>query len=38
MRERRGAYRVSKGNVRERCYLEEVGVDGNLILKRILKK
>jgi hypothetical protein len=36
--DRIGTYRVLKGNLRERHYLEEVGVGGNLILKRILKK
>jgi hypothetical protein len=27
-----------KGHLRDRHYLEEVGVDGSLILKRVLKK
>ena len=32
MRERRGAYSVLSGNLRERDHFEDVGLDGRLIL------
>jgi len=32
MRERRGAYRVLWGNLRERENLEDLGVDGRIVL------
>jgi hypothetical protein len=35
---RTGAYRVSVDDLMERNHLEELGVDGTLILKRIFKK
>jgi hypothetical protein len=38
MGERRGIYRVLVGNLRERDHLEDLGVDGMIILKLILKK
>ena len=36
--ERRGAYRVPVGNLRERDHLEKLGVDGRIILEWMLKK
>jgi hypothetical protein len=36
--ERRGAYRVWWGNLRERNHLAGPGVDGRIILKWIFKK
>jgi len=33
-----GAYRIWYGNLRERAYLEDPGVDGSIILKWIFKK
>jgi hypothetical protein len=36
--DRRGAYRVLVGKPEERDYLEDIGVDGTIILKRIFKK
>jgi hypothetical protein len=36
--EKRGAYRISLGNLRARDHLEDLGVDGRIILKWILKK
>ena len=36
--ERRSAYRVLVGNLREKEHLEDVGIDGKIILKWILKK
>jgi hypothetical protein len=38
MGERRGAYRVWWGNLRERDHLEGLGVDGRVMLKWPLKK
>jgi len=41
LRERRGEERSIqglKGHLRDRHYLEEVGVDSNLIFRRVLKK
>jgi hypothetical protein len=38
MRDMRGAYRVWWGNIRERDHLEDLRVDGRLILKWIFKK
>ena len=38
MEERKGLYRVLVGNMRERDHLEDLGVDGSIILKWILKK
>ena len=37
MEERKGSYSVSVGNMRERDHLEDLGVDGRIILKWILK-
>jgi hypothetical protein len=36
--ERRSAYRVSVGYLKERDHLEELDVDGRIILEWILKK
>jgi hypothetical protein len=38
MRERSGAYRDLAGNLREGDHLEDTGMNGNIILKRIFKK
>jgi len=38
VRDRRGAYRVLVGHLMERDFMEDLGVDGMLILKWILKK
>jgi hypothetical protein len=38
MGERRGAYRVLVGRHEGRNHLEDLGVDGMIILKRIFKK
>jgi hypothetical protein len=38
MGDRRGAYRVLVGNLRERGHLEDLGTDGRIILKLIFKK
>ena len=38
MGDRRGAYRFWWGNVRERDHLEDLGVDGRIIVKWIFKK
>jgi hypothetical protein len=38
MGDRRGAYRVLVGNLREREHLEDQGIDGRIILKWIFKK
>jgi hypothetical protein len=35
---RRGIYRVLVGNLREIDYLEDSGVDGRIILRRIFRK
>jgi len=37
-RERRGAYRVLMGNLKERGHLEDLGVDGRVILILIFRK
>jgi hypothetical protein len=37
MGERRSVQKVLVGNLRERDYLEVLGVDGRIILKRIFK-
>jgi hypothetical protein len=36
--ERRGAYRVLVENLRKRGHLEDPGVDGRIILRRMFKK
>jgi hypothetical protein len=38
MEEIRGVYRVLWGNLRERCHLEDPGVDGRIILRWIFRK
>jgi hypothetical protein len=38
MEDRRGAYRVLAGNLRERDHLEDPGVDGRIILRWIFRK
>jgi hypothetical protein len=38
MRERRGAYRVWLGKLRERGHSENLGIDGRILLKFIFKK
>ena len=38
MVEKRGAYRVLGGNLRERDHLEDSGVDGRIILRWIFRK
>jgi hypothetical protein len=38
MGEKRGVYKVLVGNLRDRDYLEEQGVDGRIILKWIFRK
>jgi hypothetical protein len=38
MGENKGAYRASVGNLRERNHLEDLGIDGRVILKCIFKK
>jgi hypothetical protein len=38
MGQRRGAYRILVGNLRERDHLEDIDVDGQIILKWIFKK
>ena len=38
MEDRRGAYRVSVGNLRERNHIEDISVDGRIKLKRIMMK
>jgi hypothetical protein len=36
--DKRGVYRVGRGNLKERNHLEELGVDVGIILKHILRK
>jgi len=38
MAKRRAAYRFSVGKLDGESYMENLGVDGNIILKRIFKK
>jgi hypothetical protein len=38
MGERRGAYSILVGRLREVDHLEDLGIDGRIILKRMLKK
>jgi len=38
MGERRGVYRVLRGNLMERDHLEDTGVDGRIILRWIFRK
>jgi hypothetical protein len=38
MGERRGVYRTSWGNLRERDHLEDPGVDGRIILRWIFRE
>jgi hypothetical protein len=38
MWERKGAYRVLRGNMRQREHLEDRGIDGGIILNWIFKK
>jgi hypothetical protein len=38
MGKRRGTYRDLVGSLKERVYLEDLGVDGRSIIKRIFKK
>jgi hypothetical protein len=38
MWERKGAYRVLQGNMRQREHLEDQGIDGEIILNWIFKK
>jgi hypothetical protein len=38
MGERRGTYRALVGKSEERVYLEDLDVDGRIILRRIFKK
>jgi len=38
MEDRRGAYRVWCGDLRERDHLKDVDVDGRIIIKQIFKK
>ena len=38
MGERRGEYRVSVGNLRERDHLEDPGVNGRIILRWIFRR
>jgi hypothetical protein len=38
MGDKRGAYRVLVGKLKEREHLEDPGVDGRIILKCILRK
>jgi hypothetical protein len=35
---KRGAYRVSVGDLKESDHLEDVGIDGSVIIKWIFKK
>jgi len=38
MGERRSAYRILVGNLREKDHLEDNGIDGKILVKCILKK